>query len=506
MGSFSAQLIEIKSHARGLLRSNYFVVIAEVFLMTALALSSFAVLVRLTDIKTVGLWILLNSLLSFSKMADFWSAGLVTFVAEEIQFGRAGKASRLVSTSVITAATAVLGVICGVGVALSIFAQWIPGVEDTKLVQSLVPLMCITFWLLTVGATYQVGFLGFNRPIFKLIQNVGGSLCFLILSLFLVPHYGLWGILFAQAAQGFLMLGFGSLVFHGHVAKSNPLAWAREDFGRLTNYGSKASVVGFLQLASEPIIRLLASNYGGLAAVTQIELATRMIVAVRGLIMSVGQLLVPEFARTSVQDKSATVKLYAKARQVFVLVTIPVLACLLCVAPMLERILLVHSSPEFLPMVWMLSFGWAFNIITAPAFFLLTGQRRLRPLFWNRLLMLLAVSAFGMLGGQLFGILGVTFGVTVGLILASVFVYRVAREFDPPSRLGTGIGFRFSHLYLLLFAALTNVAFVALALHGFPPWLLVLVTFLGLLATLVVAAITTPIKLLGRFGVVNAEL
>ena len=484
-----------------LLRTKYFVVIAEVFLMTILTLSSFSILVRLTDVKTIGFWVLLNSLLSFSKVADFWSAGLVTFVAEDVERGENEKASRLVSTSMLTAAIGFLVIVLAVGIALGFLAEHIPGVDDAALVRSVVPLMCVTFWLTTVAATYQVGFLGFNRPLLKLMQNVGGSLVFLIVALLLVPKFGLWGILMAQAVQGFLMLGFGIVVFHGVMTKTSPLSWSRADFKQLTRYGSKASVVGFLQLACDPLIRVLASYFGGLAAVTLIELATRMIVAVRGLIMSVGQLLVPAFARASLQDRSETAKLYGTARQVFIVVTVPILACLLSLAPLLELVMLVKPTPEFIPMMWMLSLGWGVNIITAPAFFLLTGRRRLRPLFWNRLLMLLSVLIFGALGGQFFGILGVTFGVTIGLVSASLFVFQAAREFEGLGGMWLNFGFRLQWLYPLLLALLTNAIFIILLHGGSSIWVLALTSALGLLATASVALVYFPPNLLN--GLVN---
>lgn len=473
--------------------------------MTVLTLSSFSILVRLTDVKTIGLWVLLNSLLSFSKMADFWSVGLVTFVAEDVERGDVEKASRLVSTSMLTAAAGFFWIVLVVGFGLSFFANSIPGVEDAALVRSVVPLMGITFWFITVAATYQVGFLGFNKPLLKLFQNVGGSLVFLILSIVLVPHYGLWGILLAQAVQGFLMLLFGALVFHGFMAKSSPLLWSSADFRRLTRYGGKATVIGFLQLACDPLIRLLASHFGGLAAVTLIELATRMIVAVRGLIMSVGQLLVPAFARATLQDHAETAILYGTARQVFILVTVPVLACLLCVAPVLEWVLLVNPTPEFLPMVWMLSLGWGVNIITAPAFFLLTGRRRLRPLFWNRLVMLMAVLIFGFLGGQFFGILGVTLGVTVGLIAASLLVLRAAREFELGGDTSSGLSFRFSSLIPLALAALSTASFIFFSRQGYSQFSLALLSGVGVLCTLGSALATTQLDFFGRDGVVNTK-
>ena len=58
------------------------VVVVETLLLACLMFGTFSVLVRVTDLETVGLWVLVNALLSFSRAADFWSRGLSSFVGE----------------------------------------------------------------------------------------------------------------------------------------------------------------------------------------------------------------------------------------------------------------------------------------------------------------------------------------------------------------------------------------------------------------------------------------
>jgi O-antigen/teichoic acid export membrane protein len=414
-----------------LLRSQYAIVIAETILLTLLTFGTFSVLVRLTDVKTIGLWVLINSLLSFSRMADFWSSGLVSFVAQSLGDGQREKAGRLVSTAMISSAVGYLLLIIVVWPIIHVFAGSIPGVEDKELVQKILPLMSLTFWLLSTANTYQVGFLGFNRPGYKVIQTVGGAALFLLFSIVFVPRLGLWGILVAQCVQAMLMLLFGFIGFHFGIAKnSGGVAWDKADFRQLAGYGSKATVVGVLQIATDPLIRLLVSSFGGLAAVTLVEVVTRIIVAVRGLILSVGQLLVPAFARASVEDEEVTTTLYREVCQIFVVVTVPTFAVLLCLSPIFEHAMLGASQPLFLPMLWLLCLGWGVNIASAPAYFLMTGRRNLRPLFWNRLTSLLFVAVLGSLGGWLFGVIGVTVGVSMSLIGHSLsFLFSVNRYY-----------------------------------------------------------------------------
>jgi O-antigen/teichoic acid export membrane protein len=419
-----------KREVIAVLQSKYAIVVAEAILLAFFTFGTFSVLVRLTDIKTIGLWVLLNSLLSFSRMADFWSTGLVSFVAQSVAEGQRQKAANLVSTAIITGAAGYLLLVAIVGPVIYIFAGAIPGVEDKEQVRLILPLMCLTFWLLSVAATYQIGFLGFDRPGYKVIQTVGGAAMFLLLSVILVPHNGIWGILLAQAIQAFLMLAYGFSIFQfGVVRGAAKFRWYRQDFNKLARFGSKAVVVSVLQIAVDPLIRLLVSHFGGLAAVTLVELATRAIVAVRGLILSVGQLLVPAFARASTQQDDATGKLFLEARTNIMLVTIPSLSCLLSLAPLMERLMLGDRQPLFVPMLWLLCLGWGVNTIISPSYFLLTGHRRLWPLFWNRLMMLVAVGVLGRLGGLAFGVMGVVAGITTGLVLSSIILLLATREF-----------------------------------------------------------------------------
>ena len=416
---------------KNVLRSSYTIVIIETLLLTLFTLGTFSLLLRLTDAKTIGLWVLINSLLSFSRIADFWSAGLSSFVAQSLAEKKQQTAISLVSTAVISTAIGYFALIIIVTPSLYIFASHIPGVQDVVELRRILPLMSFTFWLLSMATTYQIGFLGFNRAGLKVMQTVSGAVIFLVGSLLLVPRYGLWGILLAQTAQGACMLVYAVGVFHLKLAGGlASLRWSRRDFSTLANYGSKFGVISIMQVATDPIARLLVSQFGGLESVTIVEVANRIILAARGLIISAGQVLVPEFARGSAQDVSVTVKLYRLTRQIFVQGTIVGFALLLCLAPLFETVMLGKPTALFIPIFWVLCWGWGINTAAAPAFFLLTGHRRLRPLFWNRLLHLAATLVLGAIGGWWQGTLGVCYGVALGLALSALLILKAAEAFE----------------------------------------------------------------------------
>jgi O-antigen/teichoic acid export membrane protein len=404
-----------------LIRSPSGIVVIETILLACLTFGTFSVLVRVTDMETVGLWVLVNSLLGFSRAADFWSRGLSSFAAEALGKGEPGEAAAFVSTAVLTGAAG-YGVLATLGATVIwLFAEPLAGQVHAPLVREIVPLMGLTFWLLSVSGIYQGGFLAFGRPGLKATQTAGGAFVFLGVALLLAPRYGLWGILTAQALQGAAMLAYSAAAFHGFLAGGKP-TWRRDKFQQLVSFGSKAIAVGTLQLAIEPVIRLLANQFGGLGTVASVELASRFIGIVRSLITSIGQILVPQFARLGAQGKDELPALYKDMNRLFLVASLSGFSLLATAAPAVEELVLGRTGTGFVPYLWILSVGWFANTVTSPAFFHLLAQRRLRPLFWTHAIMTGGAAVLGMTGGVLAGASGALTGATLAIAASSLYL------------------------------------------------------------------------------------
>lgn len=413
-----------------LIRSPSGIVIIETLLLACLMFSTFSVLVRVTDMQTVGLWVLINSLLGFSRAADFWSRGLSSFVGEARGRGEYNSAAAFVTTAV---ASGIVGyaLLATIGaMVIWLFAAKLAGDAHAALVRQIVPLMAVTFWLMSVGGIYQGGFLAFGRPGLKVLQTVGGALIFLLLAVVMAPRFGLWGILGAQAAQAALMLVYSIVTFHWRLTRGCGSTWRRDQFRLLAAFGSKAIAVGTLQLAIEPVIRLFTSQFGGLGAVAAIELASRLIAVVRSVITGLGQILVPEFARLGVSARAELTTLYREVSRLFLLTSISAFSLLVSAAPALEELVLGKRGTGFVGFLWLLSIGWFANTVVSPAYFLLLGRRQLRPLFWSHLIMTAGAVVLGTIGGLLAGANGALAGAATAIVASSVFLLVVTRELD----------------------------------------------------------------------------
>ena len=410
-----------------LVRSPFGTVVLETVLLACLMLGTFSVLVRTTDVETMGLWVLVNAILGFSRAADLWSAGLSSFIGEARGRGDAREATAFVTTAVGSGAlTYALAAAVGASIVWC-FAATIAGVEHASLVRKVLPVMVVTFWLQSVSSIYQLGFLGFGRPGLKAFQTVGGASIFLAAALVLAPVYGLLGIVVAQALQGAAMLAFAVVAFHGFVAPELAIVWRQDHFRRLVIFGGKASVLGGVQLAIEPLIRILASWFGGIAFVAVVEMASRLIMVTRSVITSIGQILIPEFARLGVVATGEIAKVHRSVNRLFFLASLSLFSIPISASPAVQEIVFGRKDVGLVQVLLLLSAGWIASTLTAPTYFLMIGQRHVRPLFWSHLVQLAGVAVLGTVGGLIFGGLGVISGAAIALIAASGYLLRTTR-------------------------------------------------------------------------------
>ncbi|MEH6792128.1 hypothetical protein [Parasphingorhabdus sp.] len=399
------------------------IVVLEMIIISFLAFLNFAVVVRITSLETVGLWLLLSSILGISRAADIWSRGLSSYVAEARIKENDREAVSYVTTAAITGAAGYFIVVCVALPSLYFVTPMLVDEQYHTTVRFILPLMAIAFWLTSMSAVYQLGFLGFMAPGYKAVQTILGSLTFLILTIVLTPEYGIVGLIVAQIIQALFMLVFAIFIFHNSLAPTNNLQfWDSKKFKQLALFGASATGIGVLQMVTEPILRLLANYFGGLAFVSIIDFASRLIQVARNIVGSIGQNLIPSFASQTNFRQNEQARYFRVSMDVIFCLSVACLTIAVGISPLVGILVLDLYNGSAQQFTSIFAIGWLTNLLVSPAYFLLFGRRQVGILLKFQLIMLLGMIGFGTLGGFFGGLTLSLLGAMTGVIISSVYL------------------------------------------------------------------------------------
>lgn len=409
------------------IRSRTGIVLSETFINALLAFLTYAIIVRITDLATVGLWALVSSVMAFARSVDIWSRGVSAFVGE----ARVSEGDAPAATYVSTAAAAGAAGYAAVTFLAAPLLWWGLGLavdqSAERLLIDILPLMLVSFWLNSVGAIYQLGFLGFERPELKAMQTIGGSVIFLVGTLLLAPKFGLVGMVIAQIIQGAAMLLFALIMFHFGMMRGRAFRlFDGRMVGQLVGFGSKAIGLGAMQLLTEPILRLIANHFGGLASVGIVDFASRLCQIPRTFIGSIGQTMVPAFARTALGSAAEQRRLFDHARSMIVPLSVAMMASTIGGAYLAGWIFIEQTGIDAALITAILAIGWLSNLVASTEYFMLFGRRNLRVLTLSHLAMVGGMLIFGFLGGVAGGFFGATAGAMTGVVASSCILFVMA--------------------------------------------------------------------------------
>jgi O-antigen/teichoic acid export membrane protein len=398
------------------LRRNSLYAVAEVVVSGLSLFVLYKKVVNALGVEALGVWSLVLATTSLGRIADIGAAtGLSRFVAAAKARKDATRELIFVETAVITNAALYLGIAT---------VLWAPAYFGLSLVmkgaalssgRALLPFSLASFVLMGITNATTGAIVGQHRSDQKSMLVVAGLLVQLLVALSFVRSHGLPALAWAQIAQYAVIFVAGwVLVVRNHFGRWTPrlpLVWRKEAFRQLAGFGLKLQAVSVAGMAYDPMVKFLMSSVAGLAALGFLEMAQRLILQLRQIVLTPSMPLVPVFAHLRESEPDRLEALYQKALRISIILGVPLMASVVLASPLISLIWLGHSEHIFIMFMIILPIGWLVNLISVPAYLLGIGVGYLR---WN--LYGACVIAGG--GGVMAAILGHFFG-SVGVVVGS---------------------------------------------------------------------------------------
>lgn len=382
-------------------------------------------LLQTIGVEQLGIW---SVVLAMSSTASIIRKGIsgsaVKYVAQYLARGEEETVVKVVQTTAIS-----IAVFAGAALFLTYpVIKWILGLvlpaDRLGLAIAVLPYALLSFWLLLVGSSYYAALDGYQRTDLRSWTLMISSVLLLMLAYVLVPSHGLMGLACAQVAQSAFVLVFSWMLLKVRLRALPvvPYRWDRGLFKEMVGYAFNLQVINILQTLTEPLTKALLTKFGGVAMTGYYEMASRMVVQFRSLIVSANQVMVPTIADLHEKGLDILQDVYRKSYRLILYVSLPFFSIIAILTPSISYIWIGHYESSFVIFAYILISGWFINTMISPSYFSNLGVGEVK---WNTMghiviAILNVVLCFGL--GSLFSGTGVVVGWVVALDIGSLLI------------------------------------------------------------------------------------
>ena len=384
--------------------------------------------------ELAGVWALLLAWTTSLSVSNFgMSGGALKFVSRYRALAEERTVIRVVETSILS---------CGIILVVVLPASYpvfkklvyliVEPAEYIGDALTVLPYAIITFGLTSLSSVVNSCIDGTQRVYLRNILVMVSALLYLGLTLFLVPRAGFVGLAQAQVLQTSITLVVGWIMLRSVIPGLPvlPFRWHTGTFREIFAYSFNFQVISVAQLLFQPVTKSLLSVFGGVGQVYYFEMAHKLTMQLRGMIVIAHQSIVPAIAHWHEKNQTYVQLVYRNAFRILLVLVIASLPLLIGLAPVISHLWIGHYENVFVLCFLFLVTGWFLNILSNPAYFGYLGIGRLR---WNILghLTISTVSlGLGILLGLNYGGPGVVLAYAISIPIGSgITLWAYHREY-----------------------------------------------------------------------------
>jgi O-antigen/teichoic acid export membrane protein len=409
--------------------------IAQLIGNAALLFFLYRFLIREVGIERLGVWSLLLATTSLVTLANQGlSMSIVKFVARYAARESPEDVSVLVETALITAGAilAVLSIVLYPG------ARWALSfvLPAARLGEGLaiLPFALVSLWLNVLGTVVQAGLAGHELITLCNYIEFSGSASYLVLAFVFVPRHGLVGLAAAQVAQAAFGLAAAWYLLRRCVPQLSfvPRHWSRSRFREMLGYGAHFQWITICQSVREPITKALLAKFAGLSYTGFYDMAARLVVTLRELIVQANQVLVPTISSLCEGERDVVGRIYRQSFRVVFFLAVPSFAVLAMASPVISVLWIGRYEPIFVRFVGLLTIGWLVNVLCNPAYVVDLGTGSLHWVSIGCAVTAVLNAGLGLIAGEFAGgtaiVAAGALSLVTGYLIVLIAYHRHAHE------------------------------------------------------------------------------
>ena len=404
-------------------------IIFSFFQILIVALTTFLLyrhLIKVLGVEQLGLWSLILSVSSLSSLANFGLGGsLLKYSAELDAAENHRELNGLINMSFVI----MIGLLSVFGLCLyglsSILILKYASPQYVEIVMYIIPLSLLSFALNTAGTIFMSVLEGLNKGYLKNIILIISNILFITLCYKVVSQFGLKGLAYAQLCQSLFFLLCGIFLVKRYVQNYQIFNF-KVDKALLKDaisYGMNFQLVGITQMFYDPVTKFFLLKYGGLASVSYFEMASKLVLQIRGMITVVFQSLVPKIVIINYNtDAKHITNIYRKMHSInWWLMSFSFMG-IIAFSGIISEVWIGKYESTFVIYLIVLSIAWLLNSINIPSYMINLGTGKLKGNSISHGTIAILNVLFCWILGFFYGGYGVVLGWGIALALGSLLL------------------------------------------------------------------------------------
>lgn len=263
---------------------------------------------------------------------------------------------------------------------------------------------------------------GMMRSDLRAVTSTGSVMLSLIVAWLFVPEFGLFGF---AAAQAFLLLFnvvVGWLFLRGIIPALSwlPHMFRPNIFKSSVHYALRLNLIGLSTAIIDPVMRLLIGSIGGTQSLGLYELASKLVIQLRGLALAALSPTLPAFAGFAGPRSAGFQEISLKVERFGIAAGFAVLIGAAAATPLMSFVILDRVDISLVRISLVLAVGWGANVFMLSSFLAAQAQGIMRWNFWGGLLPVGGAVAAHMILSPVTDQLRALVGLSVGLAVGSL--------------------------------------------------------------------------------------
>jgi len=307
---------------------------------------------------------------------------------------------------------------------LSLLEYSIEG-EEVLLAKDILWIVILIFFIKNTFGIYTSLLDGLQRMDVRGIIVIFSTIVFFVLTIILVPHYNIYGVIYAQLVQAVIPPVF-SVIFLKYKYKKIkifPVAWSKKLFLETYSYGMKFQFISICQMLIDPLAKALLSKFGGLSTVTYYEMANKMLSHLRLLVVYAADSIIPVVAELFEKDPSKIKTVYRKTYDLVFIVSISGFLMIAISSPFISYLWIGEVNELFVLFVSILSLSILLSSLSMPAYQVNMGTGRLKANLLSNLILSVLNVSLGYALGYLYQGIGVVIGLSISIFISACIVF-----------------------------------------------------------------------------------